>query len=77
MNATLHVPAASLEDYNYADPWYNFGEIVALTPEEVGVESVEAAAGQSSQKIYSLDGKLLQKPQKGINIIGGKKAFFK
>ncbi len=71
------MPVASVHAYKAAEGWSDFGSIVALTPEEVGVESVKAAAGQSSRKIYSLDGKLLQKPQKGINIVNGKKAFFK
>lgn len=33
-NATLHVPAASLEAYRNAEPWKNFGSIVALTDED-------------------------------------------
>jgi len=33
-NATLHVPAASIEAYRAAEPWKNFGNIVAL-PEEI------------------------------------------
>ncbi len=32
-NATLHVPAASLNDYKSSPPWSNFGTIVALTSE--------------------------------------------
>lgn len=33
-NATLHVPAASLEAYRNAERWKDFGKIVALTDED-------------------------------------------
>ena len=34
-NATLHVPASALEKYKSTEPWSNFGNIVALTEEEL------------------------------------------
>jgi hypothetical protein len=36
-NATLHVPAASLESYKSTSPWSSFGNIVAL-PSEITLE---------------------------------------
>ena len=30
-NATLHVPAASIDSYKATKPWSSFGKIVALT----------------------------------------------
>ena len=37
-NATLHVPAASIEQYKTAAPWINFGTIVLLTDEDAVAE---------------------------------------
>ena len=37
-NATLHVPAASIEQYKTASPWINFGTIVPLTDEDAIAE---------------------------------------
>ena len=37
-NATLHVPAASIEQYKTASPWINFGTIVPLTDEDAVAE---------------------------------------
>ena len=34
-NATLHVPAGSVEAYRTTAPWSSFGTIVALTEDEV------------------------------------------
>ena len=37
-NATLHVPAASIEQYKATKPWSNFGTIVPLTDEDAIAE---------------------------------------
>ena len=34
-NMTLHVPAGALETYKVTEPWSTFGDIVALTEEEL------------------------------------------
>lgn len=42
--ATLHVPAAAVEQYQTTEPWSSFGTIVALTQDDIdAVEEVEAA----------------------------------
>ena len=41
-NATLHVPAASVESYKATTPWSGFGNIVALTDGETGIEELKA-----------------------------------
>ena len=33
-NATLYIPSESLEDYNYEEPWINFGKIVSFSQRE-------------------------------------------
>ena len=39
----LHVPEVSIESYRSQRPWRGFGKIIALSDEESGVISVEAA----------------------------------
>lgn len=71
-NATLHVPAASLEAYKQAIPWSRFGKIVALTeddPKPTGVNSIKAVENAIPTSIYSIDGKRLASPRRGLNII--------
>ena len=67
-NATLHVPAASLEAYKTTVPWKNFGHIVALPDELTDIESIAIADGCTYQ-IFTLDGKSIATLQKGVNII--------
>ena len=69
-NATLHVPAESVEDYSYTDPWYNFGSIVPLPEEEI--PTVIIKGNQNEQKkygLYDLNGRKRSKLQRGINIV--------
>ena len=67
-SATLHVSAASLENYKANSPWNKFGSIVPLTDEdaiiEVKVDEIEMEA-----ICYDAQGRMIAKPQKGINII--------
>ena len=75
--ATLHVPAASLEQYQTTEPWSSFGTIVALTQDDIdAVEEVEAAETATETARYDLQGRPISTPQnqrptnvKGINII--------
>ena len=71
-NATLHVPAASLESYRATAPWSWFGNIVALTPEETGVDELKGENGTENSAVYDLSGRRVQKAQKGIFIQNGK-----
>ncbi|MBR1667079.1 MAG: leucine-rich repeat domain-containing protein [Bacteroidaceae bacterium] len=68
-NATLHVPASSISAYKAAEPWKNFGKIVALTEEDTGIEDVMTEELSSSNTIYTIDGRRLNTLQKGVNII--------
>lgn len=70
-NATLHVPASVLEAYKSTEPWYEFASIVALTdsdPNPTGIKSVSNSA-KAIERYYTIDGKLLSAPQRGLNII--------
>jgi len=66
--ATLHVPEGSIDNYRNTEPWNQFGSIVALTEEGTGIRSIN---GDSSSDMlrFSLDGKRLNGPHKGLNII--------
>ncbi len=70
-NATLHVPATSIEAYRNAQPWSNFESIVALTdsdPNPTGITNVSNNM-VTGERYYSPDGKRLDQPQRGLNII--------
>ena len=65
-NATLHVPAASIDEYKITVPWKNFKNIVPLTDTSVMPISKEQT-GRATY--YTLDGKQQDSLQKGLNIV--------
>ena len=71
-NATLHVPAASIESYKAKRPWSDFDKIVALTPEETGIDELKGENGKVKTEIFDLSDRRVQKAQKGIFIRDGK-----
>ena len=70
--ATLHVPDASVDSYKAKTPWSSFGKIVALTPEETGIDELKGENGNVKTAIFDLSGRRVQKAQKGIFIRDGK-----
>ncbi len=70
--ATLHVPATSIESYKATTPWSSFGKIIALTPEETGIDELKGENGTECSAVYDLSGRRVQKAQKGIFIQNGK-----
>ena len=71
-NATLHIPAASIEDYKNAEQWKDFGNIVALTdddPKPTGIEVSTAKQLPTIIERYTIDGKRITTPQRGLNIV--------
>ena len=71
-NATLHVPAASVDSYRATAPWSSFGKIVALTEDETGIDELKGENGKVKTALYDLSGRRVQKGQKGIFIRDGK-----
>ncbi len=69
--ATLHVPSAALQAYKSSITWSKFGKIVALTNSDpkptkiISIGNVERSAIEN----YSIDGKHLYTPFKGISIV--------
>ncbi|MBQ2969851.1 MAG: hypothetical protein IJC77_00300 [Bacteroidaceae bacterium] len=56
-------------------PWSKFGNIVALTDKEMGVEQL--VNGHVQTVIYDLSGCRVEKAEKGIYIINGRKVILK
>lgn len=77
INAVLYVPQDAMDTYKAADCWKNFWNIEAVNEETTGIEAAEAASEDAPATIYDLQGRRLSEPQKGINIIGGKKVVVK
>jgi hypothetical protein len=69
---TLHVPDGSKSAYQTTAPWSGFGKIVALTPEETGIDELKGENGHVKTAVYDLSGRRVQKAQKGIFIQNGK-----
>ena len=70
------MPASALDSYRATAPWSEFGNIVALTDEETGVEQFTIDNAQMT--IYDLHGRRVATPTKdGIYIVDGKKVMVK
>ena len=78
-NATLHVPAGSLDQYKTTEPWKRFGSIVALTdtdPSPTGITAAERTR-EANIQYYDLRGHKVHHPQKGLYIGNGRKVVIK
>ena len=73
---TLHVPASALKAYKTTSPWSNFGNIEKLTDEETGIENPEIR-NHKSEITFDLRGRRVEKAEKGIYIVNGKKTVIK
>jgi len=73
-DALLYVPIGSKKAYEAADYWKDFKEIIEI--DVTGIDQLMSNE-KNNAKIFTLDGKRIDKPQKGINIIGGKKVVVK
>ena len=73
-NATLYVPKGTIEKYKTAEGWKEFAHIKEGVP--AGINVVENTKNNNTT-IYDLNGVRQAKPEKGINIINGKKVIVK
>ena len=81
-DATLHVPAGSIEDYRNNREWKDFGSIVALTeddPKPTGIKNVRSQKSEVKGAFLDLNGRQLngEPTQKGLYIHHGKKIIVK
>ena len=67
MNADLFVPVGTIDKYKTTEGWKDFIWITEGIPS--GIEGVKTDDDKTEVSRYTLDGKKLSEPQKGINII--------
>ena len=72
---TLHVPHGTMNAYRAADNWKYFTNIVEFDPTDVETVSADRKS-TVEQRIYNLGGVRMAAPQRGLNIINGKKVMY-
>jgi len=65
-NCTLYVPVGTTSKYEECKGWNDFAFIEEGAPASI---STSKMVNKTKTKSYSIDGKMLNKPQKGLNII--------
>ena len=78
-SATLHVPEELLSDYQATSPWNGFGSIVPLTvndPQPTAIVNVNRET-TGDNRYYTLDGREVQHPTKGVYIHNGRMVLIK
>jgi hypothetical protein len=75
LTATLYVPFGTKAKYEATKGWNQFANIVEL--EEQASVTLVCKDGKQAAQIFTLSGQKLSAPQKGLNIIGGKKVMMK
>ena len=69
-DATLHVPAQSIGNYQSSSPWREFGNIVALTEEEIAMAVINLPFDEVLEVgRFSLDGKRVTPSYQGLVVI--------
>lgn len=75
MNMNVYVPKGSLEAYQKADVWKNFW---GLQEKDLArIETVVADDNNTDNVIYDMQGRRLDAPKAGLNIINGKKMIIR
>ena len=71
-HVVLHVPTGSKEAYAAAETWKYFKNIVEFDPSSMGDPTgigLQAEEAKGENTFFSADGKQLQSPQRGLNIV--------
>ena len=72
-NATLYVPKGSKSAYQAANYWKEFKEIIEIDLSEIDEISIQGSGytniNQERATRYTIDGKRISEPQRGLNII--------
>jgi len=72
--ATLYVPNGTIDKYKATEGWRDFKNIVEGVPS--GIKGVHLDSDKD-YPVYDINGRRLEAPQRGINIINGKKVVVK
>ena len=75
MNMNVYVPKGSLEAYQKADVWKNFWGL--QEKDLTGIETVAADDSDTDNIVYDMQGRRLDAPKTGLNIINGKKVMIR
>lgn len=75
MNMNIYIPNGSLEAYMQADVWKNFWGL--QEKDLTGIETVVADDSNTDNVIYDMQGRRLDAPKAGLNIINGKKVMIR
>jgi hypothetical protein len=73
-NATLYVPQGTIDKYKATEGWKDFVFIEEGIPSGIKGAHLD---DDKSYPIYDINGRRLEAPQRGINIINGKKVVIK
>ena len=72
-SATLYVPQTALETYRTTDPWMNFVNMEGI--DVSGINGINADGNGTRNVYYDMNGRKLNEPKTGLNIINGKKVI--
>lgn len=74
-NVNVYVPIGSLEAYQQADVWKDF--LCLQEKDLTGIETVVTDGNNTDNVIYDMQGRRLDAPKAGLNIINGKKVMIR
>ncbi len=74
-NINVFVPQGSLSAYQVADGWEKFKNLQEFDP--TGVETIKADMEKVDDTYYDIQGRKLNAPKNGLNIINGKKVLIR
>ena len=72
VNCTLYVPLGTLAQYQVCKGWKEFVNIVEGSPTGISTKRIKIGT-----KYFTISGNRISSPQKGLNIINGKKIIWK
>lgn len=74
-NAILYVPKGTKSAYENAEFWKQFAHIEEYEPTPSNIQSAEVKPSSANGEIFDLQGRMLNKAHRGLNVINGKKVI--
>ena len=75
LNLNVYVPQDALATYQAADTWKNFWNLQGFAP--TGIKTIKADGKNAADTYYDIQGRRLNEPKNGLNIINGKKVLIR